>query len=198
VRLGRARGGARAYPVRTAEPRIASGEPCRLSIVDVLATSRCAMGQSAEDACGPDAARCEGPMREPVQREIVRARTALLKAAIVNLRVHLHVLRLAARKLSSDEMNLAILPCSHLDVTTGTQGKPSIVTKEKVQERACGALRGAPTWLPAGPSRAQAGRSENDGRNAGVLSCSLNLYAGPYRAGRCGASPDGRRFWSSV
>jgi hypothetical protein len=38
----------------------------------------------------------------------------------------------------------------------------------------------------------------NGGRNAGVLSCSLDLYAGLYRAGRGGTSPDGRRFWSSV
>ena len=61
------------------------------SVVDVLATSRCAMG-GADEACRRTRRTAWRLMREPVQREIVRTRTAPLKAATVNLRLHLHVL----------------------------------------------------------------------------------------------------------
>jgi hypothetical protein len=61
------------------------------SVVDVLATSRCAMGV-ADEACRRTRRTAWRLMREPVQREIVRTRTAPLKAATVNLRLHLHVL----------------------------------------------------------------------------------------------------------
>jgi hypothetical protein len=72
------------------------------------------------------------------------ASMAPLKAATVNLPLHLHVRWLTPGKLSSGEMNFAFLLCSHLDVTIGTQGKHSLVTKEEVQESTCGARRGGP------------------------------------------------------
>ena len=91
MRRGSARGKACAWPVRTAEPCIASGARRRPRVVDVLATSPCAMGD-ADEACRRTRRTAWRLMREPVQREIVRTRTAPLKAATVNLRLHLHVL----------------------------------------------------------------------------------------------------------
>ena len=56
---------------------------------------------------------------------------------------------------------------------------------------------GRSAWLPVGPPCAHVWRTLNGGRNAGVLSWSLYLYA-LYRTGRRGAFRDGCRPWSSA